>query len=47
MDARSRAFVVHLTPHRIRIKIPRWRRHHDKFALLRRALESQPGFAFA
>ena len=35
--------MVHLTPHRIRIKIPRWRRHHDNFALLQRALESRAG----
>jgi hypothetical protein len=35
--------VVHLTPHRIRIKIPRWRRHHDNFAVLQRELESRPG----
>jgi hypothetical protein len=35
--------VVHLTPHRIRIKIPRWQRHHDNFAVLQRALESRPG----
>jgi hypothetical protein len=42
MDARSGAFVVHLTPRRIRIKIPRWRRHPDNFAVLQRALESRP-----
>jgi hypothetical protein len=35
--------VVHRTPHRIRIKIPQWQRHHDNFAVLRRALESRPG----
>jgi hypothetical protein len=35
--------VVHLTPHRIRIRIPRWQRHHDNFAVLRLALESRPG----
>jgi hypothetical protein len=35
--------VVHLTPHRIRIRIPRWQRHHDNFAVLQRALESRPG----
>jgi hypothetical protein len=43
MDARSGAFVVHLTPHRIRVKIPRWRRQHGNFALLQRALESRAG----
>lgn len=35
--------MVHRTPHRIRIKIPQWQRHHDNFAVLRRALESRPG----
>jgi hypothetical protein len=43
MDARSRAFVVHRTPQRIRIKIPRWERRDDDFAALRRALERCPG----
>jgi hypothetical protein len=43
MDAMSGAFVVHLTQHRIRIKIPRWQRLHDNFAVLQRALESRPG----
>jgi hypothetical protein len=43
MDATSGAFVVHLTQHRIRIKIPRWQRLHDNFAVLQRALESRPG----
>ena len=43
MDATSGAFVVHLTPHRIRIRIPRWQRLHDNFAILQRALESRPG----
>jgi hypothetical protein len=38
MEARSRAFVVHRTPQRIRIKIPRWERQDDDFAALRRAL---------
>jgi hypothetical protein len=35
--------VVHRTAHRIRIKIPRWRRHHDNFTALQRALESRAG----
>jgi hypothetical protein len=35
--------VVHLTPHRIRIKIPHWERQHDNFAALRRAIEKCPG----
>ena len=43
MDARSRAFVVHLTPHRIRIKIPRWERQDARFAALQRLLERRPG----
>jgi hypothetical protein len=43
MDARSRAFVVHRTPQRIRIKIPRWERQDDNFARLQRALERCPG----
>jgi hypothetical protein len=43
MDARSRAFVVHRTPQRIRIKIPRWERQDDNFAALRRALGKCPG----
>src|SRR5215831_4539880 len=42
MDARSGAFVVHLTPHRIRIKIPRWKRHDAYFAALQRELERRP-----
>lgn len=42
MDARSRAFVVHRTPQRIRIKIPQWERQDDNFAALRRALEKCP-----
>ena len=41
MDARNRAFVVHLTPHRIRIKIPQWERQDAYFAP--RALERHPG----
>src|SRR5260370_1708448 len=39
MDARSRAFVVHRTPQRIRIKIPRWERQDRDFAARKRALE--------
>jgi hypothetical protein len=35
--------VVHLTPQRIRIKIPRWQDHQGHFAVLQRALESCPG----
>src|SRR5260370_8744921 len=46
MDARSRAFVVHRTPQRIRIKIPRWRRQDHDFAALQRALERCPGVAW-
>jgi hypothetical protein len=43
MDARSRAFVVHRTPQRIRIKIPRWERQDRDFAVLQRALERCSG----
>jgi len=43
MDARNRAFVVHLTQHRVRIKIPRWKRQDFNFAALQRALERRPG----
>src|SRR5258707_8586220 len=43
MDARSRAFVVHRTPQRIRIKIPRWVRQDHDFAAMQRALERCPG----
>jgi hypothetical protein len=35
--------VVHRTPQRIRIKIPRWRRQDHDFAALQRALERCPG----
>ena len=35
--------MVHLTPRRIRIKIPQWERQHHNFAALRRALEKRPG----
>ncbi len=38
MDARSRAFVVHRTPNRIRIKIPGRERHDSYFATLQRML---------
>jgi hypothetical protein len=43
MDARGRAFVVHRTPQRIRIKIPRWQRQDDNFAALGQALGKCPG----
>src|SRR5215470_3284185 len=43
MDAGNRAFVVHRTPHRIRIKIPRWERQDCYFAALQRVLERRPG----
>lgn len=46
MDAGSRAFVVHLTPHRIRIKIPLWRHQDDNFTALQRALERHPDVVF-
>lgn len=42
MDARSRAFVVHLTPHRIRIKIPGREGQDAYFAALHRMLEQRP-----
>ena len=42
MDAGSRAFVVHLTSQRIRVKIPLWRHQDDNFTALRRALERHP-----
>jgi hypothetical protein len=42
MDAGSRAFVVHLTPHRIRIKIPLWQRRDAYFAALQRVLARRP-----
>ena len=35
--------MVHLTPHRIRIKIPEWERQDDNFAALQRVLERRPG----
>jgi hypothetical protein len=46
MDATSRAFVVHLTPQRIRVKIPQWQRQNDNFAALQRALERHPDVVF-
>jgi hypothetical protein len=46
MDTRIRAFVVHLTPHRIRVKIPQWQRRDDSFAALQRALERRPDVVF-
>lgn len=42
MDARNRAFVVHVTPYRIRIKIPHRRRQTAFFADLQRALAEHP-----
>jgi hypothetical protein len=42
MDARSRAFVVHLTPHRIRIKIPQQQRNYAYFAALKLELAGCP-----
>jgi hypothetical protein len=42
MDAMGRACVVHLTPHRIRIKLPRRERQDTYFAELQRALERHP-----
>ena len=38
--------MVHLTPHRIRVKIPQWQRRDDNFAALQRALERRPGVVF-
>ncbi len=35
--------MVHRTPHRIRIRIPRWQQRHDNFTALQRALESRAG----
>jgi len=35
--------VVHVTPHRIRIKIPQWEWQDDNFATLQRVLERRPG----
>jgi hypothetical protein len=43
MEARGRAFVVHRTRQRIRIKIPQWERQDHDFAALQRALERCPG----
>ena len=42
MHAASRAFVVHCTPTRIRIKIPERQRQEAYFAALRRALLQHP-----
>jgi len=38
----NRAFVVHLTPQRIRLKIPGWERQEVHFSALRRVLEKRP-----
>jgi len=38
----NRAVVVHLTPQRIRIKIPGWERQEAHFSALRRVLEKRP-----
>jgi len=46
MDATNRAFVVHLTPHRIRIKIPQRERQDAYFATVQRALERHSGVVF-
>ena len=42
MHANSRAFVVHRTPTRIRIKIPERQRQEGYFAALKRALTQPP-----
>jgi hypothetical protein len=42
MDARGQAFVVHLTRHRIRIKIPRRERQEAYFVALKPMLETHP-----
>jgi hypothetical protein len=44
MDAKSRAFIVHRTPTRIRIKIPGRRRHQAYFAALEWVLIQDPNF---
>src|SRR5215475_11743385 len=46
MDATNRAFVVHLTPPRIRIKIPQRERQDAYFATVQRALERHSGVVF-
>ncbi len=43
MNAAARAVVVHLTPRRIRIKIPGWERRERDFVALRGVLEGCPG----
>jgi hypothetical protein len=43
MDATNRAFVVHLTPYRIRIKIPRRQRQNGYFTALQQTLAGHPG----
>ena len=42
MYANCRAFVVHRTPTRLRIKIPEWRHQDANFAELRRTLVNDP-----
>jgi hypothetical protein len=43
LNAAACAVVVHLTPHRIRIKIPGWERRDADFAALQDKLEMCPG----
>jgi hypothetical protein len=43
LKAAACAVVVHLTPHRIRIKIPGWERRDADFAALQGKLEVCPG----
>jgi hypothetical protein len=43
LNAAACAVVVHLTPHRIRIKIPGWERRDADFAILRGKLQMCPG----
>jgi hypothetical protein len=43
LNAAACAVVVHLTPHRIRIKIPGWERRDADFAALQGELEMCPG----
>jgi hypothetical protein len=42
MDARSRAFVAHVTQHRVRIKIPHRQGQYAYFAALQRLLAARP-----
>jgi hypothetical protein len=43
LNAAARAVVVHLTPHRIRIKIPGWERRDAAFVTLQDKLAQCPG----